>query len=791
MNFPYFCKTFGGTIVFSCLMVVLSQFGAAQTDSTKLSAEGQLRKAAHEFLFGDFANDCELKFTGKDKEILSEIVVSTERIEVDGKLEIALPRGCEQIASMFRHFVMRGENLDRIGSLTLLPYGKDGSMHHSVHTPTMYRVQVGSLPVPKPGQPRLKIVADCNGKAVITQIAFSSQNKLKVKFDDIPFRNLGEEHPVEKVDVAIDLNTEHSVAGHVELEREKFFTYYARPGGVHPSQEKWAQERNFSPGRQITKLEYLLVRGYNPNQPKLQERSDKPGHADLTFFQKYDSRPSIVNAIKPYQKIKYASCLDNYPDFMSVEHVGRGTPLEKYFDAGAELAGALVADQIADGGRTADYWEVKNESTIKSEWAYHWDKNAWDLLAEFHNKVADQIHSKAPQVKVGGPTSAWMQLQVNDFGLYRSQLKFMDLTRGKLDFYSHHFYEDFNTIGIWERRASSYSNYLSGRMESLIDMLQAHMHNTDNVRPILITECGSLQPGNGPSDYWLRIRSYSAYTHKLLRRPHQIDLSVPFAFLSVHWNPNSGDAAFIPNEGEPANVDISKLNPTPVTHFFNLWRDFNGRRLVVNHDRRWLDATAVYDDNKVYVALTNMGGQRLEVNLSGLNGAEKPTSISQRRCFYSDGEVVYRDDEKLSDLSAIPVDVEETSIVVIELPSNVKVSDVLKSSFGYAGKAAVKIDQPQILEIKAPVAPEKIESAQLIVGVFREGGMEKPIQLKVNGQTFQIDAEFGKGINHLFEQTKIDMPVRILKSRNKVEFEAQEGTVITSVHMECLSRSKP
>jgi len=118
-----------------------------------------------------------------------------------------------------------------------------------------------------------------------------------------------------------------------------------------------------------------------------------------------------------------------------------------------------------------------------------------------------------PGTKVGGPSSAWMQVQIKDFALYKSQRKFLDLTKGKLDFYSHHFYEDFNTIGVWERRGSTYTNYLTGCLEAILDMFRAHMHGTDNVRPILVTECGSLQPGRGPSDYWLRLRSWSAYTH--------------------------------------------------------------------------------------------------------------------------------------------------------------------------------------------------------------------------------------------------------------------------------------
>ena len=69
------------------------------------------------------------------------------------------------------------------------------------------------------------------------------------------------------------------------------------------------------------------------------------------------------------------------------------------------------------------------------------------VLEKFHNRVAKAIHSRSPKTMVGGPSSAWMQVQVSDFGLYRNQVRFMDLTRDRLDFYSHHFYEDFGSLG--------------------------------------------------------------------------------------------------------------------------------------------------------------------------------------------------------------------------------------------------------------------------------------------------------------------------------------------------------
>ena len=213
--------------------------------------------------------------------------------------------------------------------------------------------------------------------------------------------------------------------------------------------------------------------------------------------------------------------------------------------------------------------------------------DGWGLLADFHNRVADAVHARAPKVKVGGPSSAYMQVQVKDFALYRNQARFIEETRGHIDFFSHHFYENALMLGAHERRGRGYSSYLLGRYEAILDMLRAHMHKVDHVLPILITECGSLQNGRKPSDNWLRLYAWNAYLTKSMQRPDQIDLFVPFIFLHMSWNPNSGDAAFTPKPDRTRHRTIEDFEPTTVANYFELWRDFDGRRLPVDFNRNW------------------------------------------------------------------------------------------------------------------------------------------------------------------------------------------------------------
>ncbi len=755
----------------------------------RLSPEGHSRKAAHDYLFGDFSMGKQSKFKGdKSARVLDEIVISTERREVSGEVVLDLPEGSQRVASMFRYLILRGEGLDNLQGLVMLPYAPDSNMAVSTQQSEIYRVKVAAMPIPDVLMPPIQIRSQCKPgtSAIITEIAFNSQGKLSTTFDDIPFRNLGAEYPREIVDVTVDLQNELSIGGHIDLERDKFCRYYAAPGNLDASFEHWAAERNFKPGRQIMKLQPALVVGYSKNQPQLTETRVGSGAANLRFFDRYHSAESISHTIEPFRHIRFAMCFNDYPEFMSIKHVGRGTPLIKHFDDAAELAAAYVADQIQDGGRTATWWEVKNESTIKSEWDYHWNKkyDSWALMADFHNRVADAVHRRAPTTKVGGPSSAWMQLQAADFGLYRNQTKFMDLTRDHVDFYSHHFYEDFGSLGAWERRKGNYTNYLLGRLEAILDMLRAHMHETDNVKPMLITECGSLQPGRGPSDYWLRIRSYSVYMHKLMQRPDQIELVVPFAFLSIPWNPTSGDAAFIPKEGKRSNSPLDDCNSTPLSKLFDLWRDFDGRRLPVSFNREWLDVTAVHKGDCLQLAISNMGGRRLLINVSSLLGKLPAESVSQRRLYYVDGKVRYEDSVAHADASAIPVDVEETTIVTINLTRPLKIGGFIERTTSYAAGTATRSDIALERGYTIHVDdPDSIQAATLVIGVQRDGGLGGSLSGKLNGKRFNVDADWAREFNNLFAPINVTLPVEQLAETNRVEVDSRDGLTITSVHI--------
>ncbi|TWT81549.1 Beta-porphyranase A precursor [Planctomycetes bacterium CA13] len=783
---------------FSLLIALVSIVShTSNLTAQQLSQEGQNRKAIHDFLFDSFLQGRQTVYTGTGRDRgLKELTVLAQTHEIGDGDEILLPEGAERIAELFRHFAFHGADLHRVAEVRIFPFSPDKAPPRSKQVEDFYRVQMPSIALSDGPIGRMKmrfLMKEKGDVCRVDDLVFIAQKAIPPEFDTIPYRDLGSEFPRERVEIHIDTDHELSIGGTSKLLRDRWFRMHETPGTVDKSFENWAAERGFLTGRGAFKFHPGLTAGWGGNA-KLKEREDKPGAADLTLFDNFDAGTRLREAIPLFQEKPFACCFNDWPEFMSVPLVGRGTPRPEHFDDAAELAAAYVAEQIKDAGYSAKWWEVKNESSVQSEWAHHWQEgkgiDGWGLLADFHNRVADAVHRRAPDTEVGGPSSAYMQVQVKDFALYRNQARFIEETRGHIDFFSHHFYENALMLGAHERRGMGYSNYLLGRYEAILDMLRAHMHKVDNVLPILITECGSLQNGRKPSDNWLRMYAWNAYLNKSMQRPDQIELFVPFIFLHMSWNPNSGDAAFKPKSDRERHKTIEDFDRTTVSHYLDLWSDFDGNRLPVAFDRDWLDIVAVHDGKRISLAVTNMGGRQLALDLSGVAKRVGATSAIQTRLNYHKGEVVFEADRTV-DAAAVPVDVNETTVIRLIMDTPLVPSDTLELDRWYASETAIKSDgKPVSFDVKVD-APETVKRARLVVGVHRGGGVTEPLVVNLNGTTLNVDTGDASEFSEFFAPLDADIDASLVQANNKIDVIAQSGTTITSVQIVTHGKTDP
>ncbi|MEM7311618.1 MAG: hypothetical protein AAF497_00565, partial [Planctomycetota bacterium] len=265
-------------------------------------------------------------------------------------------------------------------------------------------------------------------------------------------------------------------------------------------------------------------------------------------------------------------------------------------------------------------------------------------------------------------------------------------------------------------------------------------------------------------------------------KPDQIDLFVPFIFLHMSWNPMSGDAAFTPKTDRERHRSIEDFGPTTIANFFELWRDFDGRRLPVEFDRDWLDIIAVHDKGRISLAITNMGGRQLAVDLSSVAKQIQSTGATQTRLNYHEGQVVF-EPEHAVDVAAVPVDVNETTIVRLTLSSPLSISSSRSQERVYAGKTAVRSKGgARTFTIKID-EPANVTKAKLVVGLHRRGGITEPLNVSLNGTAIDIELGDAAEFTEFFAPLDAAIPVVSLRKSNEIKITAQEESTITSVQL--------
>ena len=183
--------------------------------------------------------------------------------------------------------------------------------------------------------------------------------------------------------------------------------------------------------------------------------------------------------------------------------------------------------------------------------------------------------------------------------------------------------------------------------------------------------------------------------------------------------------------------------------------------------------------------MTNMGGRRLSVNVASLTGEIPIKSVSQKRLFYLDGLVKFEDNVAHTDATSIPIDVEETTIVTIELTEPLAIAGTLEKKSHYAAGTAIK----SVAASKDGFAIRvddtgSVQSAKLIVGVQRKGGLGGPLSGTFNGKPFKVKAAWASEFNNLFASIDVKLPIALLAADNTLKIDQRDGLTITSVHIE-------
>ena len=717
--------------------------------------------------------------------VLTVLKLYEGRREISGTTPIAARADLAPYFRNFSYLEIEGEGLDGIESIAYMV--SEGIVYTNPQLQSSRFIRIpGGHYADWDAQPQTIVI---EGEGIITGLRLVSLEGITSTFDASSFAlRKSSQAPIDAV-LAVDPRRGLSIDGVRELPEERFYRLYFSPGTERSGMESYFAEKGFLPGRQMTKLAHELETRHGTFRPPLlKEDPERKGFADLSIFEARNL--DHYKDIDP--ELKFAQCLNIWPSFMDVEIEGHknvlGTPATEHFAAAAELAAAYVADEIADSGRTATYWEVKNESDITHEWTYHGaaGHDGWTLLGEFHNQVAASIKAANPGILVGGPASAWPRMEMGGHGfmVWENHRHFMELTAGDLDFYSHHFY-DVGTPSSFDARKEGYEDWLQGRLDCVLDMLCAEMRATDNVKPLLITEYGTLQGGVREIDYWLRVCNYSSFMMQFMERPADFELTVPFLLGYMHWEPDSG-YALVRKDQEGA------FQLTKNAYFLDLWEGVGGEYLHLDAIHPKVHTLAWKKGNTIYLAVNNQSGADLnlkpDLRLPEGNSIE---SIQYRHPTYTDGLFQLRRG-RLASGKSIGIRSAESAVIEIQTAEAIATETVIAQRSYYANETAALLSLDTLLEITVPNdALKQVQSVTLRIGLQDAKGPVGQIEGQFNAHPFTVDLDRFSGMQNFFEYVDIEIPVQHLVEKNALILNQPHSSTSISHAMLIIESLKP
>lgn len=646
----------------------------------------------------------------------------------------------------------------------------------------------------KNGEPNLEgYQLIIKGKGTLKTIYLWEEKGVKPEYDLTAYKVLGGTKPwLENIKIEVDATTNLSINGENKLDEDKFKRYHVNSGPIslmHGDENpttldrayhKIATEYGFLPGRGAVHFTFI------EDNMGAHEDPNRPGYTDYTFLEdKLPANPKLAEKLDklfPTVGDDYMLTTDGWPKWQKVDpenltNRNVGAPALDKFDAAGELAGKYfeALHQRLDG-RGPKYLEVKNESTISLEWPYMITEpeKGWQYLAEFHNVVSDQVKKIVPKTRVGGPSTAFMYLESNDFAEARNQLQFMDNTKGKLDFYTHHFYENGPTQV--HDQDNNPSGFMAGRLEAVLGLLNNHMTLTDNVKPIYLTEIGTYNNGGGFFDYFKKLRTHNGYMLRFINSADSIGMLVPYLYPIINWNPTSYDT-FYKYNSDQSDID----GTTPLIYHLDMWRDYRGAFIPANSSNDRVLVNAVRHGNVVHVAVQNMNTQRAFIDLNIDVGESKIVDVKRKHTFMELGKLVH-ELVAVKDLKRVPMRVEEMSIFEVTLDKSPEFKSTTSRITHYGDKLLQKFsNEPATFSIVA-------NSGQPVKAVLRVcigkcgSGFESPLNVTFNKQSFTRDLSYSNKQGNFWGFADFEIEPQLIQKTNVVSVStADEGGFVSNV----------
>lgn len=617
--------------------------------------------------------------------------------------------------------------------------------------------------------------------------------------------------------INIEPTTTLSIGGISVLDRSKYFNFCHSginfESSINNSKltNKYIGDLDISFGRTIG-----MVAGAVKYTSYVKEDTARPGFANISYLQSVAKPTNGSPAPSTLFLSKFPNTIGTivhdghnvYPNFMKKEGVSGSTdslPINKV--AAAELAVSLLKYNFTDWTRPLTF-EPINEPA--------WQLLAADKmlpnLADLHLKTWEKAKETNLSTQIGGPCQATCNFFASNYQQFVKFGNFIDLTEGKLDFYSFHVYDFYYWNSTTKTLTSTVSTGLP--LEGVMDALSAWgktKYNKDF--KYICTEHGGQITDKTTADAYaaynvgsipgfsfdmqrrsvadfMCVSSAIATTMVFMNHPQTVIKAVPFILPEyANYDVKYHAAMLIRN-----NYNLNEAwYETNLVNFYKFFKNVKGRRVLstcVNPD---IQQQSYLDGNKLILVLNNLSesAEKLTLNYPTSN----IDSIMIRR-HARDANLTCLFSEKLiADATTLDIKPREAVAVFVYYKDNLTENKKINEIPYYAPEICKEFATSSTFTINVPSVSD-IEYAYLRIGVGRIAGTTRNLKVNFNGTDLTVPME--KCATRLensagYGSTKIiQVDKSLVKNSNIIECSFDDGkmggigavTLLTGVNQE-------
>ncbi|NME66753.1 PKD domain-containing protein [Flammeovirga aprica] len=504
------------------------------------------------------------------------------------------------------------------------------------------------------------------------------------------------------------------------------------------------------------------------------------------FWGPYSYSKSKGNPVGTYPSSKSGNDnVRNVTRFVGTEH-----PKSVFLDGvDPEKAGDWAVEYyknyVDESGRP-EFFEPMNEPFVHAvdfydgQWIDSEEDRIKRQMAQVFASVGKKIHAEPTlaKMKVIGYSAAWPSMELKDFRHWDENMKlFMDIAGADMDAFATHLYDGVNVTGQNNLRSGSNS-------EAILDLIETYSFiKWGIVKPHAITEYGGITKGF--EDHFTdlesiqAIRSINHMLFNLLDRENVMDISIPFITDKSQWHMNAGNnyqpygaALFIPTNIGEANVEGWRFSPR--IHFYELWKNIEGRRIKVETDNPDVQVHGFVKGNTLFIAFNNLDNKTQTVQLNFEETAGELVKLTTKSLkIYDDIDPVMSINEATSAPASLELIAGETVVLEYEFEAEIKQTSASKETKYYSTTYLQPIKGNTTLSFGFSNVTINKGTATLLMGIGRKHDRSKQPTIKVNGTAVNVPDNWkGQDQAHrddFFGVIEIPVDLSLLKEENTVE----------------------